>query len=198
MVKNKLSHSHEAAEGEFYNDSRARRRARMKRGTEKLLHSNNFIFTFLRSAVSSQTSGYVDLFLSFALFAWCGFAPVWATAIGATAGGIVNCILNYRFTFQSKDCPWRAVIVKYIMVWFGSLLLNSYGTTGLYWLFSRWHWLETIGFKPDGYFAVARLLASLLVSWFWNFVLQRHFVYRRVGFDKYAIRLTRFFYPSRK
>lgn len=163
------------------------------RKTDKLLHSNKFIFTFLRSAVSSQTSGYVDLFVGFALFAWCGLDPWWATAAGATAGGIVNCVLNYKFTFQAKDCPWRAVIVKYVLVWFGSLLLNSYGTTLLYWVFERWHWLETLGFRPDGYYAAARLIASLLVSWFWNFVLQRHFVYRPVAFDKYAIRFTQLF-----
>lgn len=172
---------------------RQARRERLQRRTDKLLHSKSFIFTFLRSAVTSQTSGYTDLFVSFALYAWCGLDPWWATAAGATAGGVVNCILNYRFTFRSDDCPWRAVIVKYVLVWLGSLLLNAYGTDLLYWLLSRWHWLETIGFRPDGYFAAARLIASLLVSWFWNFVLQRHFVYRQVPFDKYAIRFTQLF-----
>ncbi|MDE5953250.1 MAG: hypothetical protein K2G72_01035, partial [Duncaniella sp.] len=35
-----------------------------------------------------------------------------------------------------------------------------------------------------------RLAASLAVSWGWNFVLQRNFVYRPTAFDQYAIRLV--------
>ena len=42
-------------------------------------------------------------------------------------------------------------------------------------------------FRPDGYYAAARLFVSLIVSWFWNFALQRYFVYRDSRFDPYAI-----------
>jgi hypothetical protein len=58
-----------------------------------------------------------------------------------------------------------------------------------------WTWLETIGFRPDGYYAVARVVVSLLVSWFWNFAMQRSFVYRTTSFDPYAIRMMDFFNP---
>ena len=79
------------------------------------------------------------------------------------------------------------------MVWVGSLLLNSFGTQALYHILNNWHWLETIGFRPDGYFAAARLIVSLLVSWFWNFVLQRYFVYSVTRFDKVAINFVNLF-----
>lgn len=156
----------------------------------KLLNSDNFIYTFLRSGVSSQASGWADMATSFVLFAWINLTPFLSTALGAVVGGIVNCVLNYKFTFHAAGCSWRAVIVKYIMVWTGSLLLNSFGTQALYYLLQHWDWLETIGFRPDGYFAAARLIVSLLVSWFWNFVLQRYFVYRPTGFDPYAIKFV--------
>lgn len=158
----------------------------------KVLHSDSIIFTFLRSTVSSQASSWTDMFVSFALFAWCSLTPWLSTAIGAVAGGIVNCLMTYRFTFHATGCPWRAVVVKFAMVWLGSLLLNSFGTEAVYWLLQRWTWLEEIGFRPDGYFAAARLGVSLVVSLAWNFLLQRYFVYRNNSFDPYAIRFMNF------
>ncbi|MDE5924507.1 MAG: GtrA family protein [Muribaculaceae bacterium] len=167
----------------------------IKKVGDNLLKNDNFIFTFLRSAVSSQTSGWVDFAVSFVFFQWIGFTPLVASALGAVAGGIVNCIINYRFTFHADGVDWRAVVVKYAMVWIGSLLLNSFGTQFLYELIKDWDWLETIGFKKAGYFSAARLFVALIVSWAWNFMLQRYFVYRTRRFDVYAVRFVNSFLP---
>lgn len=157
-----------------------------------LLNSNNIFFTFLRSIVSSQAGAWVDMGTGFVLFAWAHFSAFLSTAAGCVAGGIVNCILCYRFTFHATGCSPKAVAVKYAMVWAGSLLLNSKGTDLLYNVLSSWTWLEHLGFKPDGYFMAARLAVSLIVSWGWNFLLQRYFVYRPKGFDRYAIAAVNF------
>lgn len=155
-----------------------------------ILESDKIAFTFLRSIVSSQAASWVDLFLGFALFAWIGLTPFLSTAIGAFVGGVINCMINYRFTFHASECPWRAVAVKYAMVWVGSLLLNSFGTQILYYALERWDWIQALGFvSSDGCFATARIIASLLVSWFWNFLLQRYFVYRLTSFDPTAIKV---------
>ena len=68
---------------------------------------------------------------------------------------------------------------------------NAFGTQAVYYLLQKWTWLETIGFRPDGYFAAARLFVSLIVSWFWNFAMQRYFVYRECRFDNLAISLLK-------
>lgn len=167
--------------------------ASLKKVGSDFVHSDNFFFSFLRAAVSSQTASWVDLFVGFALFAWMGMQPWLATAIGAVCGGVINCIINFKFTFHADGMSWKAVAVKYFMVWIGSVLLNSFGTEALYYLFNHWSWLETIGFRPDGYYAAARLITSLLVSWFWNFLLQRYFVYRVNRFDNTAIKFIDFF-----
>ncbi|MDE5930173.1 MAG: GtrA family protein [Muribaculaceae bacterium] len=164
----------------------------LRRTGDKLLNSNSLFTTFLRSVVSSQTASWVDLGLCFVLFAWVGMTAWSSTALGAVAGGVVNCIINYKFTFHADGCSWRAVVVKYTLVWLGSLALNTFGTQLLYDLIKDWDWLQDIGFKKDGYFAAARLFVSLLVSWCWNFVLQRNFVYRRSRFDRHAIALVNF------
>lgn len=170
---------------------------------DKVMHSGGW-FTFIRSSISSQISSWTDIGVSMLLFAFVFTAldPFYrsnlSVAAGAVAGGIVNCSINYRFTFHAKGQSVRAVALKYLMVWTGSLLLNMYGTTGLATLLSHWDWLISIGFRPDGIFAAARLSASLVVSLAWNFVLQRNFVYRPSAFDPVAIRIVNFFVPVRR
>lgn len=155
-----------------------------------LLKSKSLVPTFLRSAVSSQASGWVDFIVGFVMFYWIFNQHLsWlATGIGVVAGGIVNCIICYKFTFRAENCSWQAVVVKYALVWIGNLILNSGGTEVLYILLKKWHILEDLGFKTAGYWTTARLVMSLLVSWFWNFLLQRNFVYRPSSFDPYAER----------
>ena len=146
--------------------------------------------------MSAQIAGWIDFGTSFAMFAWAGFQPMYAAAIGAVAGGITNCVINYKFTYPAQNCAWNIVIVKFAMVWFGGLLLNSFGTEFLYWALNQWHWLETIGFKPDGYFTAARLCTALIVSVLWHFLMQKNFVYKPSSFDKYAERISYFFFPA--
>lgn len=163
---------------------------------EKLLKSNSLVSTFLRSGVSSQISSWTDMGIRmiFYAFIFSGIEPFYrsnlSVAIGAICGGIVNCCINYKFTFRASGQNVKAVGLKYFMVWTGSLLLNMYGTTfAAIWL-SKWEWLINLGFKPDGIFAAATLTVSLLVSWFWNFLLQKNFVYRPTKFDATAVKIV--------
>lgn len=165
---------------------------KVKKIGNNIINSDQLVFTFIRAVGTAQAASWIDLGTSFVLFAFADFAPWVSTALGVLAGGVINCVLNYRFTFHSNDCPWKAVMVKYALVWVGSLLLNSFGTQLLYHWLLDWTWLETIGFKSDGYFAAARLAISIFVSLAWNFVLQRNFVYQNRKYDKYAIAFVDF------
>ncbi len=165
--------------------------------TDKFLHGKG-IFTFLRSSVSSQIASWTDMGVCFVFFAWV-FYPMGtdplrsflSTAIGLVAGGIVNCIVNYKFTFQAKGCSVKAVAVKYLIIWGGSFILNLGGTTLLEQALQRLQFLSEIHWiKPDGLFAFARLSVSLIVSLAWNFVMQKNFVYRPTRFDPVAIRIV--------
>lgn len=159
----------------------------------RFLKSNNIAFTFLRSTISSQISSWTDMIMSFVFYAWVNLYPWLATALGAFIGGIVNCIIGYNFTFHATGVAKRAVLVKFFLVWLGSMILNSWGTDFVFRMLQKWTWLETIGFKPDGYFAAARLGVSLVVSLAWNFLLQRTFVFRPTRFDPTAVKIVNFF-----
>lgn len=155
------------------------------------------IFTFLRSSVSSQIASWTDMGVCFIFYAWVllpmGENP-WrsfvATAIGLVVGGVVNCCINYKFTFRAADCSVKAVALKYFLIWGGSFLLNVWGTTGVNAMLQNISLLGEMGIKPDGIFAFARLSVSLVVSLAWNYVLQKNFVYRPTRFDPVAIRIV--------
>lgn len=163
---------------------------------DDLMHSDRLVFTFLRSIFSSQVASWLDLLLGFLLFSLVHMSAFWSAAIGAIAGGVLNCIINYRFTFHATGCSWRAVAVKYIMIWVGSVLLNSFGTELVYRMLSDWHLAEELGISDDACYAVARLSVSLAVSLAWNFIMQRVFVYRVTRLDNAFISFANIFIPK--
>ncbi|MDE6809175.1 MAG: GtrA family protein [Muribaculaceae bacterium] len=153
---------------------------------EKVLHSDGFFFTLLRSSVSSQLCGWIDTLTSFLVFSLIGLSAWMSTALGAFVGGVFNCIINYRFTFHAFGVDWRVALTKFVFVWTGSLLLNSFGTEAVYSLVKDWQWLYEIkGIGKDGIFLAARLFVALTVSLCWNFLLQRHFVFKVTRLDPY-------------
>lgn len=171
----------------------------VQKAKEKILHSDNFFFTLVRSTVSAQLCGWIDTFLSFALFAFCHLTAWLSTAIGAFVGGVFNCLINYRFTFHTEGVALKVALTKFSFAWLGSLLLNSFGTQYAYYLFKNWHWLsETLELSQDAIFLASRLFVALVVSIFWNFLLQKYVVFRPNPVDKYIERMYDFFDPRKR
>lgn len=161
----------------------------LRKTIDKFLYGKG-VFTFIRSSLSSQIASWIDMGTSIGLVA-LGLSNWIATPIGAVLGGIVNCCINYRFTFRATSCSIKAVAVKYILVWVGSVIFNTVGTALLAQVLDRWHLLEAMGFTNVGSFAAARVIVSLVVSLAWNFLMQKYFVYiHRPSFDPYADRLV--------
>lgn len=157
---------------------------------EKILHSDGFFFTLVRSSMSSQLCGWIDTLTSFLVFSLFDLTAWLSTAIGAFVGGILNCIINYRFTFHAVGVEWRVALTKFIFIWAGSLLLNSFGTQAVYSLIKGWSWFENVtGIGEDSIFLASRLFVALTVSLCWNFLLQRHFVFRTTRLDPYIAQL---------
>ncbi len=172
-------------------------RNEVAKAADKFMHGKG-IFTFLRSTVSSQLASWTDMGVAFVFFAWVfrmmGDSPMRtfiSTAIGLVAGGVVNCIVNYKFTFRAQNCSIKAVAVKYLLIWGGSFVLNLVCTTALAHLLQSMEIDRVLTWvKPDGIFAASRLTVSLVVSLAWNFLLQKNFVYVTTRFDPYAIALV--------
>ena len=166
----------------------------MEESTNKVKKKGRGIFLFLKASVSSQIASWVDMGLSFVLFSVVNltmYDGFFAKAIGAATGGVINCCINYKWTFRPEGCSKRTVAVKYAMVWIGSLLLNSFGTAFVTGFVSEIPVLTEWGFSKDTVFFVAQLAVSLVVSICWNFMLQRYFVFNNVDIKGRVEKVTK-------
>jgi putative flippase GtrA len=161
------------------------------------------IFTFLRAQFSSQLASLTDFLVTilFAnllniyytadyyclpLIAYCLPLYVYATFTGSVCGGIVNCAVNYKWTFKTANkVKKRYVAIKYLSVWVGSIFLNTYGTYLLTELLGKADWLKELpGHLQDNVFVVSKIIVSLIVGFVWNYNMQRLFVYKDYNFRK--------------
>ena len=134
------------------------------------------LFMFLRAQLSAQFATLADFILTYVCFEWLGIYYLLATSIGAITGGIINCVINYKWAFATKDCQFKWVFFKYILVWIGSFILNVGGVYLLVeFMQNNTHlWERASGF----YLIIAKVIVSIIVSVGWNYVLHRYFVFQ--------------------
>lgn len=137
------------------------------------------IFMFLRAQFSSQIASLTDFLVTILLAKFTNLYYVYATFTGSVCGGIINCIVNYKWTFKSTDSNKWHVTIKYILVWIGSILLNTWGTYLLTEALGKIPWVrDTLSNYFGDYFLFSKVVVSLLVGFLWNYNMQRVFVYR--------------------
>ena len=123
------------------------------------------IWTFCKAQLTAQVATLADFALSFLLAEVAGIYYVVATFLGAVCGGIVNCYMNYRWVFDAVGLRRRNIARKYLLVWCGSIGLNTLGTYALTELSQR-------------HFIIAKAVVAVIVGVLWNYQLQRRFVYK--------------------
>lgn len=138
-------------------------------------------FMFIRAQFSSQIASLTDFAVTIILASFCNVYYVLATLIGAVCGGVINCSINYKWTFKAKGCRKQHVIIKYVIVWVCSIGLNTSGTYFLTELMKRSTWIESfLGSFYDDIYIISKIVVSLIVGFVWNYNMQRLFVYRNV------------------
>lgn len=152
----------------------------------KAISERGGIFMFLRAQFSSQIASITDFVITIVLAMIFNLYYVYATFIGSVCGGIVNCMVNYSWTFKSKECKKSHVFIKYILVWIGSIALNTSGTYFLTEALGKIIWLrEMLSHYFDDIFIVSKVVVSLLVGFLWNYNMHRCFVYKNLEIKKY-------------
>lgn len=124
------------------------------------------LLTFSLAQVSSWIASAVDFSLTIVLAKVCGLWYAYATTLGALAGGIINCIINYRWVFHSSGMNKTCLALRYFMVWSVSIALNSYGTYAL---------TELTGIG----FIIVKMCVAVGVAVLWNYQMQRIFVFKK-------------------
>ena len=150
----------------------------LNKAKDKLINGGG-LFMFLRSSVAAQAASWVDLGL--------GSCCSHGSAVHRTVHRHRRCGRRYNQLHNQlpvhvprQGVSKRAVAVKYILIWTGSLLLNTYGTSMLYNLMSGSEFFAHMGFS--GRRLLCRL-TNLLHRWWcrWHgisFCMQKYFVYR--------------------
>ena len=143
---------------------------------------------FLRAQLSAQMATIVDFFVTILLVSVSNIYYVYATFTGAVSGGVVNAMINYSWTFKSKGKK-KYVAIKYLIVWVGSIWLNTWGTYLLTECLSTIPWVKNTLIRHFGdFFIIPKIIVAVLVALLWNYNMQRFFVYRNIKFKDFLKR----------
>lgn len=122
------------------------------------------IVTFAKAQCSASVATVADFALTIVLAKLCHMWYADATLLGAIFGGIVNCSINYRWVFHALGMKKKYVALRYLLVWIGSIALNTYGTYAL---------TEASGMN----FVLSKAIVAVAVAVIWNYQMQRVFVF---------------------
>jgi len=138
------------------------------------------LIVFLRAQLSAQFATLTDFILTYVCFHFIAFHYLLASSIGTISGGIINCVINYKWTFNTKDCQFKWVLLKYILVWGGSFALNIGGVFFIVEFLKNYTnlWEE----QSDSLcLIIVKIIVSIIVAIGWNYTLHRNFVFRDVN-----------------
>ncbi|MDR0892676.1 MAG: GtrA family protein [Mediterranea sp.] len=139
-------------------------------------------FMFLRAQLSAQMATVVDFVVTILLAQLFNMYYVYATLVGAIYGGIVNCVVNYKWTFKS-DGKKRYIALKFVLVWLCSVWLNTWGTYALTESMAKIPWVRnTLSHYFSDFFIVPKMAVAVVIAVFWNYNMHRYFVYRDIHF----------------
>lgn len=147
------------------------------------------LWVFCKAQLSAQVASLVDFLATILLVKLLSMFYLYATFLGSVLGGIVNCVINYEWVFRASECKKTHVALKYLLVWGGSIMLNTWGTFALTEWLRRMKWVNgLLGYYVNDVFILSKIIMALLVGFFWNYHLQRVFVYRNHEIRKYLQR----------
>ncbi len=122
------------------------------------------VLTFTKAQCSAWVASSVDFATTILLAQIVEIWYAYATLCGSVFGGITNCAINYKWVFHAFGLKKKYVAVRYILVWIGSIVLNTYGTYSM---------TEQTGLN----FMFSKAIVAALVAIFWNYQMQRIFVF---------------------
>jgi len=128
------------------------------------------LFVFGKAQVSSFIGGIVDYLIMISITEFFGVHYILSIAIGGLAGAVVNFSINRHWAFRSKEVPYecsgRRQLLRFCLVVINSIVLKSTGT-----------WFFTSFMKID--YKISRIITDLIVSIIFNYMLQRHWVFKK-------------------
>lgn len=120
---------------------------------------------FLKAQAASFTATVVDFTVTVILKEWFHCWYLLASILGTIAGGMVNFSMSRRWVFSARDKKMQHQAVKYVFVWMGNLVLVSGGV----FILTNYGGIS---------YLVSKITVSILVGFFYNYMLQKKFVFK--------------------
>ena len=128
------------------------------------------LFTFSKAQLSAFSGGMIDYGIMIFLTEMFHLHYTVSILISGVIGAVINFGLNKKWTFHSKDEPYKhglkVQLVKFILVVINSIFMKSYGTFLI---------TQFIGID----YKISRLFIDLFVSLVFNFNLQKYWVFKK-------------------
>ena len=141
------------------------------------------VWMFVKAQLSAQFASLVDFVITILLVKLFDVFYLYATFTGSVVGGMVNCSVNYGWVFKAAGVKKMHVAVKYLFVWGGSIMLNTWGTFALTEWLTDMKWVNgLLGYYVDNVLILSKIVMAVLVALVWNYQLKRVFVYRDLLF----------------
>ena len=126
---------------------------------------NRSLSTFIKAQFSSLFSTIADFLLTHLLTEALGIWYLFSSAMGTISGGYINFTLGRHWVFRANDQKKKLQAAKYIIIWIGSLVLN---TLGMFVFTEIFHM----------HYMVSKTLIAIAVGVFYNYYFQKLFVFR--------------------
>jgi len=120
---------------------------------------------FIKANLASVIASTADYAITIVAVQVTGMDAVAGGITGTITGGIIHFIIGRQWVFAARQHPAYGQVAKYGLVWLGNLLLNA---SGMY-LLTGWAGIHYI---------IAKVITSVLVAVFYNYPLQKRFVFR--------------------
>lgn len=121
--------------------------------------------SFLRAIMTSLSATSVDFFISIFLNEVLNVYYVTATSIGGICGAATSFFMGRVWVFKKKTNKLKNQLIKFSFTNMVSIFLN---TSGVFFIKEQFS-------LP---FVWARVLTSVLVGFFFNFLMNRYFVFK--------------------
>ena len=131
------------------------------------MSKDSWLYTLFRHQIAGFLSTLIDfgvtIFLTEAMLIWY----VYSNATGALFGATANFFISSYWAFAGSKNKLINQLWKYVIVSFGSLMLN---TLAVYLLTD---WMFEFDYK------LSKIIVAITLAWSYNFLLMRYFVFKK-------------------
>ena len=99
----------------------------------------------------------------------------------------VNCVINYKWTLNRKERKHTVADKNLSLYRVCSVWLNTWGTYALTESLAKIPWVRnTLSLYFGSFFIIPKVVVAVIVALFWNYNMQRFFVYRNIDIRSFV------------